>query len=185
MLVPMFDPELLAPATIRRFSRREYDELVEDGWFEGEPIELLRGVLVTMSPQGREHMNISAWLTKRLTIALGEPWDVRCGLPYAAGDDSEPEPDVSVSRAGTYLEGHPGAALLLVEVSNSSLVKDPEYWIVDVTGEELRIEVHIDPRDGDYRRVEVLRDGDVLRPTQLPAIAIPVSEIPWKRDRGE
>lgn len=86
-------------------------------------------------------------------------------------------------------------SLTHAEVSNSSLTKDrrikapiyaeagvPEYWIIDVTSDRLRVEVHTDPRDGDYRRVEILRDGDVLRPTRLP-IEIPVIELPWKRDR--
>ena len=53
MLQPMFDPDLLALDAIRKLSRREYDKLVELGVFEDERIELLRGMLVTMSPQSR------------------------------------------------------------------------------------------------------------------------------------
>jgi Uma2 family endonuclease len=194
MLSFMFDPELLAPEGIRKLSRGEYDRLVDLGWFAGEPIELLRGMLVTMSPQGLVHQNIGAWLTKRLILTLGEPWDVRAHSPYAASGDSEPEPDVSVSPAGDYISDHPSNAVLLIEVSNSSLKKDrgikgplyaeagvPEYWIVDVSGDELRIEVHTDPRGGDYRHVEILRDGDVLRPSRLPGVEILVTEIPWQR----
>jgi Uma2 family endonuclease len=196
MLASMFAPELLAPGGIRRFSRAEYDRLVELGLFDEEHVELLRGMLVTMSPQGVEHAGLAAWFTERLIRALDASWDVRCGLPYAASDDSEPEPDLSVSRKGQTVFAHPSSAMLLVEVSNSSLAKDrgiktpiyaeagvPEYWIVDVTGDELRIEVHTDPQNGDYRRIEILRDGDVLRPTHVP-IEIPVIEIPWKRDQG-
>jgi Uma2 family endonuclease len=83
---------------------------------------------------------------------------------------------------------------LLVEVSDSSLRLDrrikaplyaetevPEYWIVDVSGDELRIEVHTEPSADGYQRVEVLRDGDVLRPTHLPGVAIAVSDLPWTR----
>lgn len=84
--------------------------------------------------------------------------------------------------------------MLLIEVSDSSIRKDrrvktsiyaeagvPEYWIVNISKEELLIEVHTDPTPDGYRRVEVLRDGDVLRPTRLPGVEIPVIEIPWKR----
>jgi Uma2 family endonuclease len=194
MLSSMFDPAMLVSEGIRKLSRREYDQLVGLGWFEGEPIELLRGMLVTVSPQGLAHNGIAAWISQRLIRKLGEPWDVRAHSPYAASDDSEPEPDVSVSPAGDYLSDHPSNAVLLIEVSNSSLNKDrtikaplyaeagvPEYWIIDVSGRELRVEVHTDPRGDDYRHVEILRDGDVLRPSRLPGIEIPVIEIPWKR----
>ncbi len=52
----------------------------------------------------------------------------------------------------------------------------PEYWIVDVTGRT--VEVHTRPDGGYYSRVQILRDGDVLRPTLLPGVAIWVAEIP-------
>jgi Uma2 family endonuclease len=194
MLPSMFDPELLAPEAIRKLSRREYDKLVELGVFEDERVELLRGMLVTMSPQGREHSGITAWFGRRLTLALGDAWDVRQHSPYAASDDSEPEPDVSVSRLGASMLLHPSSAVLLIEISDSSIKKDrrikapiyaeanvPECWIVDISTVELRVEVHTDPTPSGYRRVEILRDGDVLRPSRLPGVELPVSDIPWKR----
>jgi Uma2 family endonuclease len=52
----------------------------------------------------------------------------------------------------------------------------PEHWIIDVT--KATIEVHTQPMDGRYTRVETLRDGDVLRPTLLPEVAIRVAELP-------
>ena len=39
----MLDLELLAPETLRRFKRVEYDELVRLGTFEDEHVELLHG----------------------------------------------------------------------------------------------------------------------------------------------
>ena len=50
MLVPMFDRESLGPERIRPLSRAEYERMVELGMFEDEQVELLRGLLVTMSP---------------------------------------------------------------------------------------------------------------------------------------
>lgn len=50
------------------------------------------------------------------------------------------------------------------------------YWIVDVNGRA--VEVHTRPDGGHYSRVQILRDGDVLRPTLLPGVAICVAEIP-------
>ena len=84
MLQPMFDPDLLAPDAIRKLSRREYDKLVELGVFEDERIELLRGMLVTMSPQGGPHATISSWFMQKLSVMLGMDFDVRGHCPYAA-----------------------------------------------------------------------------------------------------
>lgn len=189
----MFDPDILAPERIRKLSRREYDKLVELGIFEHERVELLRGMLVTMSPQGAPHATIASWFVRRLGRLLDESFEVRGHSPYAATEDSEPEPDVSVSRASTGLY-HPDSALLLIEVAESSINIDrhvkapiygeshvPEYWIVDISSRDLAVHVHTRPTNEGYRHVETLRDGDVLRPTQLAGIEIAVADIPWMR----
>ncbi len=194
MLRPMFDPVLLAPDAIRKLSRAEYERLVQLGLFEDERIELLGGMLVTMSPQGAPHATVSSWLVQRLTVELGMSFDVRGHCPYAATQDSEPEPDISVSRRVEGQLVHPSSALLLVEVAESSIEKDrrlkasiyaaanvPEYWIVDISGERLRVIVHASPTPQGYRRVELFHDGDVLRPIQLPGLELAVLDIPWNR----
>lgn len=189
MLHLMFDPDL-AREPIRRLSRAEYDRLVHLGMFEDERLELLRGMLVTMSPQGVSHSDMVARLGKRLTLALGEAFIVRQHSPFAATEDSEPEPDLVVIRDEPGLRAHPSVALLLVEVSDSSLRKDrrvktpiyaeagvPEYWIIDVNGAS--VEVLTDPGGGSYRSTRLLGRGDVLRPLELPGIEISVSALPW------
>lgn len=55
----------------------------------------------------------------------------------------------------------------------------PESWLVDISGDELQVEVHTQPTPQGYRSVEILRD-DTLRPTSL-ALELPISEIPWTR----
>lgn len=195
MLQAMLNPDLLAPETIRKLSRNEYDRLVDLGVFEDERIELLRGMLVTMSPQGAPHSSITGWFHEQLVRSLDRSYDVRSHSPYAATDDSEPEPDVSVSkRLANPLVAHPSTSLLLIEVSESSIRKDrrikapiyaeagvPEYWIVDISDDALRVEVHTGPTAHGYRHVEILRDGDVLRPTKLANVDIPVADVPWNR----
>ena len=192
MLDFMLDFEALAPEAIRKLSRREYDKLVELGVFEDERVELLRGMLVTMSPQGEGHATITSWFAQQLGVMLGMDYDVRAHCPYAASDDSEPEPDVSVSRRVHGIFKHPANPLLLIEVSDSSIRKDkrikapiyaeacaPEYWIVDISDKQIVVAVHTDPTPNGYRSVAMLRAGDVLRPSRLPGIEIAVSAIPW------
>lgn len=181
---------MLVPQATKLMSRLEYDRLVERGMLVDEPIELLRGRLVTVMPQGTRHGNVVAWLGRELTLALGRRFMVRQQLPLAATDDSEPEPDLAVTREEPDRRSHPSTALLVIEVADSSLERDradkapiyaqagvPEYWIVDVKTATVEVRTHPTP-DG-YLRVARLGRGDALRPTRLEGIAIPVAELPW------
>ncbi|MDB4957026.1 MAG: hypothetical protein JWO36_4595 [Myxococcales bacterium] len=189
MLQAMFDPAQLAPGRIRPLSRKEYDRMVELGMFQMERIELLRGMLVTMSPIGWLHTRVTSWFTEELIRALDRSYEVRPQGSFAAGEWSEPEPDVAVARKDYSLRDLPSELLLLVEVADSSLQYDrtvklgvyaeanvPEYWIVDVN--TATVEVFTQPVGDRYAQVHVFRDGDVLRPTRLPGVAIQVAEIP-------
>ena len=188
---PMLPPDDLQPERIRPLSRREYDRLVELGVFEDERIELLRGMLVTMSPQGNVHAGLTAWLAQQLTLRTAGTYDVRSHSPFAADDYSEPEPDVVVSRRREhYAHPEPPEVLLLVEVADSSLRKDrrvkveiyaeaavPEYWIFDIPAKA--IDVHTQPADGRYTSVVRYTQAGVLRPVALPGVTIDVAEIRW------
>jgi Uma2 family endonuclease len=174
----------------RRISRVEFDQMGELGMFDDEKVELLRGVVVHMSPEGLPHVSVSVWLNRRLVRALDDEYVVRPDKPFAAGDDSEPEPDFVITREDPR-NGHPTTALLLIEISHSSLRKDrgikreiygecavPEYWIVDVSEPgTISVEVYTEPTKQGYGRMVTLRDGDVLRPLHVP-IEIAIADIP-------
>lgn len=191
MLDPMFDLAALHPERVRPLRRREYEALVDRGMFGDERLELLRGVLVEMSPQGQPHSRITAWLAQWFAHALEfARYDVRSHSGFAASVDSMPEPDVSVSRR-TEGGGHPSEALLLVEVAETSLAKDrsikteiyaqsgvPEYWIVNVRKRTVEVLTRPSRRSG-YGRVVTRAIGDVLRPTRLRGVEIAVADIPW------
>src|SRR5450631_913480 len=110
--------------SVRPLHRREYDRLVELGSFDEERIELLRGMLVGMSPQGAEHADVVHRLAALLARGFGDRAVVRTHSPLALGEDSEPEPDVAVLAPGDYSREHPSTALLVIEVSDTSLRKD-------------------------------------------------------------
>jgi len=188
MVSSTFDTSLIEPERIRPLSRREYDRLVARGVFADERIELLHGQLVTMSPQGSLHAAVTARIAQRLIRALAETYDVRSHSPFAATDDSEPEPDISVSRRSRRTRYHPSKALLLIEVAESSLRRDrvvkaeiyaenraPEYWIVDLASKS--VFVHTDPARGIYQSVVQLRRKSVLRPIRLPGIEWMVGDV--------
>ncbi|HEU5058377.1 MAG TPA: Uma2 family endonuclease [Kofleriaceae bacterium] len=184
----MENPKPDEPLRIRPLRRVEYDRLVDLGVFDDERIELLRGALVEMSPQGAPHADCSAQLVKMLILRLGERASVRAHSPFAATDDSEPEPDVAVNPPRRYSDGHPQAAHLLIEVADSSLRKDrgikseiyaeagvPEYWIVDVV--RAVVEVRTAPVDGHYTRITTYRRGESIALAAFPDVALATDEF--------
>ncbi len=196
MFDPMLDPALLAPERVRPLRRREYERLVDLGVFEDERVELLRGQLVEMSPQGDAHSGISAWFHSWFGKALDlKRFEIRSHSPFAASSDSMPEPDVSVSmRRADRKHPRPSDALLLIEVAESSVAKDrvikteiyaaagvPEYWIVNV--KRRVVEVLRGPTKTGYERVVVKRVGDLLRPLKLRGITFEIADIPWPLDQ--
>ena len=57
--------DLVAPERVRPLRRLEFEQMVEQGLFRDERVELLQGVVVEMSPQGSRH----AATVQRLTAA--------------------------------------------------------------------------------------------------------------------
>ncbi len=177
----------IEPERFRPLKRSEYDRMVELGLFQDERVELIRGVLVKMSPQYAPHASTVETLTELLVVQVRGRFRVRIQLPLALSDDSEPEPDVAVVSRGNYATEHPTTALLVIEVADSSLQQDRakaavyasagigEYWIVNLGART--VEVHSSP-DGDRdAEVRTAREGDTLRPAALPDVAIAVAEI--------
>jgi Uma2 family endonuclease len=187
-----------APVRTRRWTRIEYDRLIEKGVFQpGERLELLAGELVVREPQGTPHTTGIRLVAQALRAAFGQGWIVEAQLPVALDDDSEPEPDVSVT-AGTprdYLASHPERPVLVVEVAESSLALDrgrkgslyararlPEYWIVNLNDRVL--EVYREPGPDAsaafgwaYRSLERLGVRDHVAPLAAPAARIAVVDL--------
>jgi Uma2 family endonuclease len=84
-------------ASPRRWSRLEYERLVDLGLFRpDERLELVGGVLTVREPQGGPHALAMELVGDALRSAFGTGWRVRTQLPVALDDESEPEPDFSV-----------------------------------------------------------------------------------------
>ena len=86
---------------VRGLRRVEFEQMVAQGMFEGEPIELLGGELVEMSPQGSPHGWAITRLNAMLAPLMGRGLEVRIQLPLAVDDVSLPEPDVAVTDVTT------------------------------------------------------------------------------------
>lgn len=167
--------------------------MIEAGVFdEDEHLELLKGILVAMSPQRGEHAHAIERLNRSLVRALGDEYRVRPQLPLTLGDQDEPEPDLAVVPA-TPPEApgrHPSHAALVIGVAGDSIEKDrtlkaaiyarakiPEYWIVNLA--ERCVEVLTDPdsTSSRYRTSKVARAGETIVPRQLAGVAIRIGEL--------
>jgi Uma2 family endonuclease len=114
----------------RRWTRAEYDRLIEIGVFlPDEPLELLGGELIVGDPQGSAHSTAIGLTEDALRAALASGWFVRSQCPVELDDESEPEPDIAVTGGDrrSYSRRHPSRPALVVEVADSSLVFDREY----------------------------------------------------------
>ena len=174
-----------------RWTRDMYERLVENGGFEGLRVELLHGqILDKMSPQGSPHSTAVTLVQDALRDAFGRDVCLRVQLPLRALNESEPEPDVAVVAGSPrdYASEHPSAALLVVEVADSSIEYDrtqklavyaesgfPEYWIVNIP--DSRLEVYRDPRSDTYGSWVMLDDGAHVSPLTRSDVSIAVADL--------
>jgi len=169
-----------------------YFDLVRAGAIEeGDHVELLEGLVVASPPQGPLHAGVLTALYENLREAIGQRASIRVQMPLLLGSRSAPEPDVAVvaGEAFDYLTRHPEAALLVAEVSDSSLPQDrltksriyasagvPEYWIVNLR--EACLEVSTKP---DRERRVYTETRRVPREATVELVALPGATLTLAR----
>ncbi len=173
-----------------KWTRSEYYRMGELGLFNGQRVELLDGEVIVMSPQGAHHYWTIDRVATILQQAFGKGFWVRTQAPLKLEPTSEPEPDIAIV-AGTpddYLDEHPSAAVLVVEVADTSLAYDrtekarvyargniPEYWIVNLL--ERQVEVYRKPQGERYAEVQFLKAGEFVTPLTKPEVQIAVADL--------
>ncbi len=182
-----------ASAAAGRLTVERYLALVDTGVLDPDDrVELLAGVVVSMSPAGSRHAAVVGIVAEALRLALAQGAAIRIQHPLVLEPLSMPEPDVAVV-AGTqqdYLDAHPTTALLAVEVSDSSLPQDrltkgaiyaaagiPEYWIVNLRHRQLEVHRLPNVEGAWWSEVLVLRPGDTVTPTVPASAPIAVADL--------
>jgi len=177
----------------RRFTSDEVQAMLEAGILhEDDPLELINGQLVVMSPINDPHIvcinRLNTIFSKRLVTHEIDGVVVSVQNPVRIDEHNEPEPDVVLSTA---LDGapRPENVLLLVEVSDTTLAYDrdvkrplyaragiPEVWILDL--EARHIEVHREPDNDVYRTRHLAGLDDTVTPERPTSVGdIPVRDI--------
>ena len=145
-----------------------------------EPLELIDGELVVMSPQGPVHSSLSSLVHDLLAATYGDDVHLRTHSPIDGGTRSLPEPDIAVivGEQRSFFDHQPSAAdlLMVVEVSVTSAEADRAkaavyaragvkvYWQIDVNAR--RLIVQSEPDDGWYRVVHTYDDRDSVCPPE-------------------
>jgi Uma2 family endonuclease len=169
----------------------------ELGWFTGQRVELIDGEIMVLSPQGPFHTTSTDRVRRILEHTFGESVWVRMQFPVDFGSSTAPEPDVSIVPGSLkdYTTAHPTTALLIVEVSDSTLSYDrnckaslyaragiADYWIVNLVDDQLEVCCHPAPNAGkrygfDYDEVTILHSTDIVVPLCRPQVRIPVGDL--------
>ena len=137
-----------------RCGKQDYYRMAELGCFGGQRVELLEGKIVVLSPQLAPHFSTVERVRKMLERHFGTGYVVRMHGPLDLGQISEPEPDVAVvvGTDADFTQHHSTTAVLLVEVSDSTLSYDrrrkgslyaragiEDYWIVNLVHRQVEI----------------------------------------------
>lgn len=170
--------------------------MAEQGFFKSQRVELIDGEVVDMPPQKDTHVYVVSAVDRTLQkLFPHDQYWVRIQATLKVGD-ALPEPDAAVvagpPRPG---DSFPNAALLVIEVSDSTLAFDisdkaslyaqggiEDYWVIDVSNRVLI--VHRNPiqdpsaRFGArYASVRKIMPGDQVAPAVLPDALIDPAQI--------
>lgn len=189
-------PRQIKPRALR-WTVKEYLRVAELGAFRNQRVELIEGVIVKMPPMLSYHAATIRMSQRNLEDVFGPGHWVRIQMPLQFGRRSAPEPDLAVvvGDAENFLSAHPSTALLIVEVSDSSLYYDrgrkaslyaragiADYWIVNLVKRQLEVRRNpvADPaqRYGfGYADVTILTKADHVAPLAAPNARIAVAAL--------
>lgn len=175
----------------RDWTLEEFERLVGTGFFTpGERLELIEGAILPKTTQNPPHATALYIMQTVLIRIFGAGFMVRVQLPLSLNERNRPEPDVAVvaGAARDYLVSHPSTALLVIEISDTTLQTDrdikaaiyaqaniAEYWILNLS--ERNLEVHREPRNGRYNHIRILDEAQSVAPIAAPDASIPIAEL--------
>ncbi len=182
-------------STTATFTVEEYERMIDCGAFTGpnqKRIELIRGELRMMSPQGAGHAELVGELEEwshdvvdrdRIKIRIQSPVNI---LEL----DAQPEPDLVWAQRKSYAQRKPEAheVLLLIEVADSSLSYDlgekcqlyaeagiRDFWVFDIPNR--LVHVFREPSPKDFQNREKLSTKEHVTPLFVKNVSLSVAEM--------
>jgi Uma2 family endonuclease len=182
-----------------RWTREEFYQMLDLGWFQDQRVELIDGEVIDMPSQKNYHGAAITLTMDALRLAFGAGFWVRNQLSLDLSPRSVPDPDLAVVSGApqgvTAATSNPTTALLVVEVSDSTLASDrnhkgslyaaagiADYWIVNLVQRQL--EVYRDavadstqPFGYRYNSRTILDPVDTVSPLAAPQARIVVADL--------
>lgn len=157
------------PNYLRRFSIKEYHQMIEAGILSSDDrVELLEGWIVKKMKQNPPYTSSVSRLARRISQVLPADFTLGVHSPVTLKlSNSEPEPDLSLARGPMekFDSRHPQGfdICILIEVADAMLLDDrlykatlysrnkiPEFWLVNLV--KRQIEVYTKPLAGRYQK---------------------------------
>jgi Uma2 family endonuclease len=171
--------------------------MAEWGWFNEQRVMLIDGEILVMATQKSPHSIGIALTADFVGSAFGVGFWVRQQMPLVLEGVSDTEPDIAVVRGSPrdYLQGHPRTALLVVEVSDTTLRFDrtrkaslnarggiADYWVLNLVDRQLEVYRNPLPAEAEpfgYRYADqtILRPGESIAPLAMPTASIEVADL--------
>lgn len=186
--------KVAVPSIVRkRFRADEVHKMTELGILPEESgWELIDGFLIEKMSIGSNHAGTVNVLTQKLIVTLAGKAVVAVQNPIHIDEHNEPEPDISLlkPREDFYRKSLPDPqdALLLIEVSGSTVECDreikrmlyakaeiAEFWLVNL--KENTVERYSSPKNGNYRLVEILESGEMIKAGTIENLELTIDEI--------
>jgi len=178
-----------------RWTVKQYYQMADLGFFQGKRVELIKGEIVVMSPMKSPHATSIQLVYRLLSRLFSKGFVVRPQLPLSCSRIDEPEPDIAVVEGDIrdYKDRHPRSAILVVEVSDTTLGFDREdkaalyaknrvgeYWILNL--KQRCLEVYRRPVKSKslgyaYAQISVLSESESISPLARPKSKIKVSHM--------
>ncbi len=194
LAVPSHGPSSL-PLPLR-WSGDQFHAACDSGVFEGQNVILVDGEILEMPAPNPPHNSGVELVRSALQAAFGPGHWIRVQMALDLALDTDPVPDVSVI-IGTprTIQDQPTTALLVVEVSDSTLATDlglkshlyaqggiRDYWVLDLNGGQLHVfrdplpDANA-PRGHRYHSVQQLGSSASLAPLALPGTQISIADL--------
>lgn len=198
VLSPPIGPPVIirAPRPIH-WTCDEFHTAGDAGAFEHKRVILIEGEILEMPVPNPPHSTSKDLTGDALRAIFGHGFRVRTENPLILGRSTDPVPDLAVVTGSVrdYAQSHPTTAVLIVEISDTSLDYDlgdkaslyasvaiADYWVVDLVNRQLV--VMRDPvadathRFGfRYATVSTLAVGQTASPLVAPAASVAVADL--------
>jgi Uma2 family endonuclease len=177
--------------TAYKWSIDRYHQAIELGILDDQSVELFRGEIISMSPEGKSHAYYNTEVADYLRSLLGSKAKIRDAKPITLPNDSEPVPDVAIVQplGALYLQHHPYPENIfwLIEFAKTTLQKDlgvkkelyatagiPEYWVVNL--QAVQLHVFRDLLNSVYQQELILTNG-FIQSQSFPGMMIDVQKL--------